>query len=188
MVRERLQKTADDIGDKGKDQKYGFGKIDADSAARSPMINVTRLYNGFDHYYATTTDEIKRAIGFGYWVEKDTAFHVFSQGYTGTVPFYRFYLANGDHFYTTDEGEKNFVINVLGGIFEGSIGNVFNISRNGTTALYRLYKEEHFYTIDPKERDRAISLFGYKDEGIACYVPAATRRCSTDGIRRNSPS
>ncbi len=49
--------------------------------------------------------------------------------------------------------------------------------RNGHIAnqipFWRLYNEniqDHFYTTDAAERDRAIRDYGYKDDGVACYV------------------
>lgn len=44
--------------------------------------------------------------------------------------------------------------------------------RTGLAAFYRLYhptRQDHFYTLDPTERNFAISL-GYRDEGILGYV------------------
>ena len=40
----------------------------------------------------------------------------------------------------------------------------------GARPLYRLASPaDHFYTVDPGERDFAVSL-GYLDEGVAVYV------------------
>jgi hypothetical protein len=46
----------------------------------------------------------------------------------------------------------------------------------GYTALFRLYhpRGDHFYTINPSERDRR-KLLGYRDEGIAAFVGGVSR-------------
>lgn len=45
------------------------------------------------------------------------------------------------------------------------------LASSGTVALYRLFNgTDHFYTADSNERNVAISTYGYRDEGIACYV------------------
>lgn len=40
-------------------------------------------------------------------------------------------------------------------------------------ALFRLYKateNDHFYTTNPDDARRAREEWGYKDEGVECYV------------------
>jgi hypothetical protein len=55
------------------------------------------------------------------------------------------------------------------------------------TAFYRLNNgKDHFYTADPQERDNAIKHFGYKLEGIACYVAATHINGSTAFYRLNN--
>ncbi|EJD46232.1 hypothetical protein AURDEDRAFT_34421, partial [Auricularia subglabra TFB-10046 SS5] len=95
------------------------------------------------------------------------------------VPFYR--LFNGDvqdHFYTTDEAERANAITRLGFKDEGLTGWVHSTPVCASTPLYRLYYEgptnrpllrDHFYTVNPAERERAVKN-GYTYEGIAAYV------------------
>src|SRR5438876_4145128 len=43
----------------------------------------------------------------------------------------------------------------------------------GSVPLFRLFNPDtgdHFYTADANERDRAASQFGYRTEGVACFV------------------
>lgn len=43
----------------------------------------------------------------------------------------------------------------------------------GATPLYRLHNathNDHFYTVSAPERDNAVSMYGYRDEGVAGYV------------------
>jgi hypothetical protein len=46
-----------------------------------------------------------------------------------------------------------------------------------TTPLYRLVngKPDHFYTISSTEKDNAVKSYGYKYEGIASYIFAASQ-------------
>lgn len=54
-VRTQLQTTADDLGDSGRDQQYGFGLVDADEAASAqppppnepPIVSITNPADGF---------------------------------------------------------------------------------------------------------------------------------------------
>ena len=47
-VRQRLQDTADDLGDEGKDNLYGYGLVDADEAALGDLIPVVYIENPAD--------------------------------------------------------------------------------------------------------------------------------------------
>lgn len=84
-----------------------------------------------------------------------------------------------DHFYTTDEFERERAL--AGGAYhdEGIACFVYptQLSPPGTVPFFRLYNPDtgdHFYTTDANERDRAIARFGYRSEGIACSVFAAS--------------
>ena len=116
-----------------------------------------------------------------------------------TVPLFRLYLLHTDeyiqhpkapetvvtspglHFYTTDANEKSGLIKYGAYADEGIAGYVFSQSMPGTVPLYRLNKSlvdwhgrpwatKHFYTTDKAEADKAVNSFGFKLEGIACYV------------------
>ena len=85
---------------------------------------------------------------------------------------YRLYKDPYNHFYTIKEGDVD-LAQREGYKLEGSIGYAFATQVPGTVPLYRLYLvkgADHFYTIDPAQRDEAINKHGYNDEGIEAYV------------------
>ena len=85
-----------------------------------------------------------------------------------TVEMYRLYNRNsGEHFYTSDAGERNMLISV-GWTYEG-VGWVAPSTSN--TPVYRLYNPyggEHHYTTSISERNNLIAA-GWNDEGIGWY-------------------
>jgi len=108
-----------------------------------------------------------------------------------TVPLFRLYLMSFDntglnpgfHFYTTDSTERDGLLNHGHYRGEGIAGYVFNQLVPGTVPLYRLSKTDvfmpgkygwnatkHFYTTNKAETDKAVNSFGFKLEGIQCYV------------------
>ena len=106
------------------------------------------------------------------------------------VPFYRLYrpVDNGDHFYTTNIEERGKALSESKyeddkycSIYEGGnpgtcvsiAGYILPTQKTGTVPLFRLYKSDnhcpyngdHFYTTRRVERDKAINVDGYKDDG-----------------------
>jgi hypothetical protein len=87
----------------------------------------------------------------------------------------------GDHFYTVDQAERDRALASGTYHWERSECNVYppnGAGPPGTVELFRLFNSDrgaHFFTTDPAERDRAISVAGYRSEGTACRVmPSAT--------------
>jgi hypothetical protein len=91
-----------------------------------------------------------------------------------TVELFMLWNAGGtDHFYTINEAERD---SAIAGGFQ-LLGNAGFCSPSEiagfTTPVYRLYSAaatDHFYTINAEERDNAVSLYGYVEEGIACFA------------------
>ncbi|WP_159723325.1 leucine-rich repeat protein [Enterococcus sp. CSURQ0835] len=83
-----------------------------------------------------------------------------------TLPLQRLYNPNsGEHFYTTNGGEKDNLVR-HGWNYEGITGNV---AEKGGDAVYRLYNKnagDHHYTKSASERDWLVSL-GWKYELVA---------------------
>jgi hypothetical protein len=46
---------------------------------------------------------------------------------------------------------------------------------------------DHFYTTSPTERSKAITAFGYQDEGVACYVWPSKQSGTTEFYRLFNP-
>ncbi len=87
-----------------------------------------------------------------------------------TVDMYRIYNPNsGEHFYTSNQKEKDALVNMYGWKYEG-VGWVAPVTSG--TPVYRLYNKaggEHHYTTGIKERDALINKYGWTDEGIGWY-------------------
>uniref|UniRef100_A0A914VSV2 DUF5648 domain-containing protein n=1 Tax=Plectus sambesii TaxID=2011161 RepID=A0A914VSV2_9BILA len=160
-----------------------------------PTVDIYRSFNGqfCDHFYTVDlTEHFKAVQHLGYA----------NEGIVGRVladpnsippcprlkPLYR--LWNGDirdHFYTTDEEERQNAISRLGYTDEGILGYCV-IPAHATNptpesdenccgtkkALHRFYNEkgkDHFYTASEEEKEHVISaLHDYKYEGVQCYL------------------
>ncbi|GAC1681047.1 MAG: hypothetical protein PVS3B3_00500 [Ktedonobacteraceae bacterium] len=62
---------------------------------------------------------------------------------------------------------------------------------NDAVPFYRLYKGatgDHFYTTSKDEARNAVNRYGYKSEGIACYVYSFAKDDTTPLIRLYRPS
>jgi len=55
-VRQRLQDTADDLGDEGRDNLYGYGLVDADGAALGDLVPVVDIVNPADESTVSGTE------------------------------------------------------------------------------------------------------------------------------------
>jgi len=155
----------------------------ANSEHRRPNDTVAfyRLFKGTtgDHFYTTSYDEAQNAEkNFGYKSE-GIACYVYSYAADDTVPLYRLYKSSTQHhFYTTNEAEaKNAEQN--GYTSEGTACYVYPTNSEqppkDSVKFYRLYNskvDDHFYTTNKAEADKATKSYGYKLEGIACYVYA----------------
>ena len=121
-------------------------------------VNVYRFYNGTEHFYTISQDEVDalNVAGSG---------DVQEVGWDRTesqTPIYRFY--NGiDHFYTASQDEID-ALNVAGSgyVLEGLAWE----DSLRVSPVYRLYNGvDHLYTISLDEVESAISL-GYTSEGV----------------------
>lgn len=90
----------------------------------------------------------------------------------GLVPLYRIYQpASGDHFYTTDQAERNTALTNYGYADEGVAGYVFNQSGQVRKPLFRAYNPntgQHRFTGSALEYNTLSS--DWIKEGVACYV------------------
>ncbi len=94
------------------------------------------------------------------------------------MPVYRFWSGTA-HFYTIDEEEKDKIINQYSHVwtFEGIVFYAYpeGAEPPECKAVYRFYNATtgtHFFTIDEKEADKAISQYKdvYTYEGVAFYA------------------
>ena len=140
-----------------------------------------------DHFYTINQNEIGTTqpgkVGKHGYTSEGTQCRIYSTLVTGSVPLYRYYNGQAhDHFYTTNANEIGAITPGLKGHHgyssEGIAGYCFPSPWFGTVPLYRYYltkgSPDHFYTTNPHEIGTivpgAIGKYGYKSEGIACYV------------------
>jgi Repeat of unknown function (DUF5648) len=94
------------------------------SEMRSGTKPLYRLYDGTDHFYTTSIEEMERALALGYRREGQVGF-VFSSQESNTVPLYRLrHPQTGDHFYTISTVEVAASTKV-GFVKEGIVGYVY---------------------------------------------------------------
>lgn len=86
------------------------------------------------------------------------------------------YLASNtvyaDNLYDTEVADITFNVANNGYTFDGVAASVFVTQELSTVPLFRQWNPsiaDHFYTIDPVERDSALSA-GYLDNGLAGFV------------------
>lgn len=100
---------------------------------------------------------------------------------------YRLYNPNsGEHFYTSNVGEKNHLVNV-GWIYE-KIG--WTAPKFSDYPVYRLYNAnggEHHYTMNKAEKNYLVSV-GWNDEGIGWYSADPKDSSSIPLLREYNPN
>lgn len=121
-----------------------------------PVHRFIRTNNG-DHFYTAFKNESDAILNNPQWglTSEGVAFYTFANNTPGTVPVYRFInTANGNHFYTASESEKN------------------NISQSPVYRFYNPKTGDHFYTASKSEKNIVAntSKSGYLSEGIAFYA------------------
>ncbi|GAI29765.1 unnamed protein product, partial [marine sediment metagenome] len=167
-VREIIETTADNLGPAGKDDDFGYGRINCEKAiALLTGGTIFRWWKSSigDHFYTTDPNgELAPQSGYQY---EGAPFRLFPLNTQDTTPFFRWWKSSiGDHFYTTDPNGE--LAPQSGYQLEGNIGNIATIQLPGTVALHRWWKSsigDHFYTTDPNGELTPQS--GYQYEGIA---------------------
>lgn len=149
---------------------------------------VGRALYRLDHFYTTSSAEAETAVQqHGYQLDGvPIAGYVFPEpssfGSIRTVPLYRLYNPGlDDHFYTIDVQERNSAMG-NGYVNDGVpiAGYIFDAQVPGTTPFYRVWKSfnpvgsNHFYTTDATERDRAVNVHEYTDEGSEGFIYPST--------------
>ncbi len=171
---------------------YGLTGPDLDGYTRSGTLGWTcgtqnaigdqftmyRYYNPrTKHHFLTTSkkegDNIVKNAGYKY---EGLAGYLYANAQnnagSSTHPVYRLYKAsNDDHFYTTNESEKSFLM-TQGYSFEGTMGWTSTDGGGEGVQFHRLYSVatgDHLYTIDNNEVARAIQA-GYAEESPLGYI------------------
>jgi hypothetical protein len=152
--------------------------IVVNSTAR-PVRNF-RAYNPStdSHFFTTSREEFGNAIRNGFRDESTgrTGYEVLSDAAPNATPIYRLYnLLSGQHYYTTDAGERDFLVSLvpppatgpdtrkMGWRFERSDGFIYPAGQTGTTAIFRLYNRNsgvHLFTESAVIRDAVLAIPG----------------------------
>lgn len=129
----------------------------------------TRMFRAYNptadyHFFTTNIEEYKAAVAAGYRDETSgrTGFNVLVNADPGAAPLHRLYnAASGRHYYTTSDGEKNFLVS-LGWTFEKEEGFIFPSAAAGTTELFHLYNNNsgtHLFTENGAARSAILAAF-----------------------------
>jgi hypothetical protein len=125
---------------------------------------VLRASGASGHFYGTDQAE---AVAQGYNIEAIDYFFLYTGAATDLRPLFRCSKANGTTFLTTDTACE-----MLGGVL-ATVGFIAPVEECGAVPLYRLHQpaaNNHFFTLSAPERDNAIAMYGYVDQGVAGYV------------------
>jgi hypothetical protein len=158
------------------------------SALLQPFAVVCRTVYRFwspitgGHFYTASESEKENLrTNYSYfWDFEGPAFYAWSaEYYAGLKPVYRFWSSAFGHFYTIDEGERDWLIDNYPQIWTCE-GVAFYAYRpgdqpTGTQPVHRFWNAAdgcHFFTIDAAEADKLRTTYShvYTYEGIAFYA------------------
>ena len=147
----------------------------SDSGMQKPkLIPVYRIWSPRTGDHVLTTDPKERDMILASIPDstyEGIECYIFQTQQPNTVPLYRYYKLNDDHYCTTDEGLKK-LAPMLGYNYEGIIGYVYKTQQPNTVPLKQFYSEvinDHFLIIDAN-LNKLEKRFGYKFEVIEGYV------------------
>lgn len=180
---------ATDINTPGADAQTGRGVINYENSwlavdaqqndGSSPVYRF--LHKGLKIHFYTAGEWERNFVQTqlsSIWQYEGVGYRGFTTQVANTIPVYRF-LHRGlkIHFYTSGEGERNFVQSQLSSIwqYEGVAYYAYPSSQNGSTPLYRfLHKgmKIHFYTAGEGEKNFVQSQLSsiWQYEGVGYYV------------------
>ena len=129
-------------------------------------VGVQRAIGGIGHFYTANPAEVAAA---GLTLEIADFFFVYPDGVDGLLPLFRCIKpgTGGRRFLTSSIDCEGTAAPEL------TLGFVSPDNRCGAVELYRLYApggDDHFYTTSAAERDNAIAMYGYQDQGVVGFV------------------
>ncbi len=141
------------------------------------------------HFFTMNEEEKNNIIGglSNYWTYEGIAYYAYTGQAVETLPVYRFWSpVFAGHFYTMNEGEKNYIISDLSAYwtYEGIAWCAYPTQVVDTVPVYRFWSPvyaHHFFTINETEKSNIISALSayWTYEGIAYYAfPSASRNAS----------
>lgn len=140
------------------------------------------------HFY-TISEQEKAGILARYpsslWTYEGVGFNGFTSPVPGTVPLFRFWSPRlGDHFYTTNAAERDYIIghyDLNTWRYEGVAYYVYPMATTvpNTLSIARFWSprlQNHFYTANPTERDLVIrdypdTTWSYEDDEFRVPAP-----------------
>lgn len=129
-------------------------------------VGVHRAIGGIGHFYTANLAEV---ANLGLTMEIQDFFFVYPEPVDGLIPLFRCIKPNA--------GGRRFLTSSIDcettGAPELTLGFISPDDRCGSTPLYRVYapgSDDHFYTTSAAERDNAIAMFGYQDQGSPGFV------------------
>ena len=133
------------------------------------------------HFYTASEEErdfVEDTLSQSFELQ-GTAFLAAQEDDPNATPVFRFFNeAEGEHFYTTSEEERDFVEDTLSDfVFEGIAFFAYEESLPETAPVFRFFSEEagHFYTASAEERDFVQeNLSEFELEGIGFYANPIT--------------
>lgn len=136
------------------------------STASTATATFLRAYNPTADYHFFTTNpvEFANAVNHGYIDESagHSGFSVYIDAVPGTRPIHRLYNLNtGRHYYTTSNGERDYLVSLSGWRFERDEGYLFPSATSGATEVFRLYNTlsgAHLYTTNAAMKDAILAL------------------------------
>jgi hypothetical protein len=141
---------------------------------------VYRFYNPVSkgHFFTASTSERDTLINNPSWgyVYEGSPFKVSTTSDDSLLPVYRFYNpTSGGHFFTTNEAEKNTVLNNPQYNFEGIGFYTYGANAQMGSDVYRFYNSQsqgHFFTASEAEKNTVLNnpQWGYSFEGVGFEV------------------
>lgn len=125
---------------------------------------VYRSHGALGHVYGRDEGEVGVL---GQTLERSNYFFVYEEAVDDLVPLYRCEEGSGRRLLTQSASCES------GAEPELVVGYVAAAERCGATPLYQLYSRaasNHFYTVSASERDNAVAVHGYVDEGVAAWI------------------
>ena len=106
---------------------------------------------------------------------KGLAFYAYAKTRKNSVPVYELLLNSWEHFYTTNEGEKNAILAAMPSEYLGMPFYVLSDEYRSNSG-YPVYRQTqdgvHLYYVDGVENNIIMNSEGYLSEGIGWYAPS----------------
>ncbi|MEI7815352.1 MAG: S8 family serine peptidase [Coriobacteriia bacterium] len=174
QVENQLLASALDLGAAGRDDDFGYGRVNA--SLTMGVYRFRNLRNGFYLWTANAAekDSIVRTLQ-GTWLLEGLAYHVDTSTQGNVSPLWRFLnIRGGFYLYSSDPAERDTIINTLSSEWRLE-GEAYRVSTTVGAPVWRfrnLDNGTYLYSADPHERDNIKATLGrtWVEEGVAYYL------------------